>query len=117
MGYSSLTRPANVIDPFAPAPPFGRPWTPYIAGTMKKLRVDVWSDIVCPWCYVGKRRLEAALARFPDRDAVQVVWRAFELDPSAPKVREGAGSYSERLAKKYGTTVDQAEKMIRRMTD
>jgi len=84
---------------------------------MKKLRVDVWSDIACPWCYVGKRRLEAALARFPHRDAVEVVWRAFELDPSAPRVRDPDVSYAARLAKKYGTQVAQAEAMIQRMTD
>jgi len=84
---------------------------------MKRLRVDVWSDIACPWCYVGKRRLEAALARFPHRDEVEIVWRAFELDPSAPRVREGGGSYAERLAKKYRTPVAQAEAMIQRMTD
>jgi predicted DsbA family dithiol-disulfide isomerase len=83
---------------------------------MKKLRIDVWSDIVCPWCYVGKRRLEGALAQFSHRDAVEVVWRAFELDPSAPAVRDEDVSYAERLARKYGTTVDHAQKMIERMT-
>lgn len=84
---------------------------------MNKLSVEVWSDIACPWCYVGKRRLEAALARFPRRDAVDVVWRAFELDPAAPRVRDPDVSYAERLAKKYGASVADAEGMIRRMTD
>jgi predicted DsbA family dithiol-disulfide isomerase len=83
---------------------------------MKKLSVDVWSDIACPWCYVGKRHLEAALQDFPHREAVSVAWRAFELDPSAPAVREPA-SYAERLGKKYGTTTAQAQAMIDRMTD
>ncbi|HTN85468.1 MAG TPA: DsbA family oxidoreductase [Sorangium sp.] len=84
---------------------------------MKKLRVDVWSDIACPWCYVGKRRLEAALARFPHRDSVEVVWRAFELDPSAKRVLDAPVPYAERLAKKYGASVARAEAMIRQMTD
>ena len=84
---------------------------------MRKLSIDVWSDIVCPWCYVGKRRLEGALAQFPQRDAVEVVWRAFELDPSAPAVRDEHVPHTERLARKYGTTVAQAEKMTQRMTD
>jgi predicted DsbA family dithiol-disulfide isomerase len=83
----------------------------------KKLRVDVWSDIACPWCYVGKRRLEAALARFSHAAEVEVVWRAFELDPSAPRERPTEGSYAERLAKKYGSSVREAEGMITRMTD
>jgi predicted DsbA family dithiol-disulfide isomerase len=82
-----------------------------------KLRVDVWSDIACPWCYVGKRRLEAALARLPGRENVEVVWRAFELDPSAPRLRDPALSYAARLASKYGTSVARAEDMIRRMTE
>ncbi|WP_437601274.1 DsbA family oxidoreductase [Sorangium sp. So ce590] len=84
---------------------------------MKKLRVDVWSDIACPWCYVGKRRLEAALARFPRRDAVEVVWRAFELDPAAKRVQDAEVPYAERLARKYGASVAKAEGMIRQMTE
>jgi len=84
---------------------------------MKKLRIDVWSDIVCPWCYVGKRRLETALAQFPHRDAVEVVWRAFELDPSAPAVRDEGVPHAERLARKYGITVARAEEMTQRLTE
>jgi predicted DsbA family dithiol-disulfide isomerase len=84
---------------------------------MKKLRVDVWSDIACPWCYVGKRRLEAALARFPHRDDVTVEWHAFELDPSAPAVRDTSATYGERLARKYGSSLARAEEMIKTMTD
>ncbi|MEZ4301767.1 MAG: DsbA family oxidoreductase [Polyangiaceae bacterium] len=83
---------------------------------MKKLRIDIWSDIACPWCHVGKRRLEAALARFPHRDQVEIVWRAFELDPSAPRERDPSTSYVERLATKYRTTPAQAQQMIDRMT-
>ena len=50
-----------------------------------RMRIEVWSDVVCPWCYIGKRRLEAALDRFPHRDQVQIVYRAYELDPEAPR--------------------------------
>ncbi|TMQ12527.1 MAG: DsbA family oxidoreductase [Deltaproteobacteria bacterium] len=84
---------------------------------MQRLRIDIWSDIACPWCYVGKRRLEQALARFPHRDDVDLVWRAFELDPRAPRVRDTSQSYAERLAAKYGTTPAQAQAMIDRMVD
>ena len=80
-----------------------------------ELRIDVWSDIACPWCYVGKRRLEAALALFPHRDAVEIVWRAFELDPAAPRERDRSVSYAERLSKKYGTPVPEAESRIEHM--
>ena len=51
------------------------------------MHVEIWSDIACPWCYVGKRRFEAALAGYEHRDEVTVTWRSFELDPSAPPER------------------------------
>ena len=80
----------------------------------RSMRVEIWSDVVCPWCYVGKRNFEAALSRFEHRDDVEVIWRAFELDPSAPAEREG--DYAVHLARKYGMSVDQAGKMIQTMT-
>jgi predicted DsbA family dithiol-disulfide isomerase len=78
------------------------------------MRVEIWSDVVCPWCYVGKRNFEAALSRFEHRDDVEVIWRAFELDPSAPAEREG--DYVAHLARKYGMSVEQARKMIETMS-
>lgn len=83
---------------------------------MQQLDIEVWSDVACPWCYVGKRRLEGALATLDPSVKVHVVWRAFELDTQAPRVRPAGTSYAERLAKKYGTSVSQAESMIDRMT-
>lgn len=78
------------------------------------MQVDVWSDVVCPWCYLGKRRLESALARFPQRDAVAVSWRSFELDPGAPRRR--AVSAAEHLASKYGMSPQQVEASWARLT-
>ena len=74
--------------------------------TLAPLAVEVWSDVVCPWCYLGKRRLDAALAQLPHRAEVAVTWRSFELDPRAPQAREG--SLAEALAAKYGMSVEQA---------
>jgi predicted DsbA family dithiol-disulfide isomerase len=71
------------------------------------MHVEIWSDIVCPWCYVGKRRFEAALAAFEQRDDVRVTWRSFELDPHAP--RERAVDSATHLAEKYGMTRAQAQ--------
>ena len=68
--------------------------------------IEIWSDIACPWCYVGKRRFETALAEFEHRDEVNVTWRSFELDPTAPAEREG--EMAAHLAAKYGMTVEQA---------
>ena len=79
------------------------------------MQVEIWSDVVCPWCAIGKRRFEAALAAFEHRDEVQVRWRSFELDPTAP--RERAGTLTTHLAGKYGTTPEQATGMIGQMSE
>jgi predicted DsbA family dithiol-disulfide isomerase len=81
----------------------------------KRLKVDVWSDVVCPWCAIGDRRLKTALATFPHRDDVDVVWHAFELDPSAPAVR--GGDHVEHLARKYGRSMVEARQMIQGVMD
>jgi predicted DsbA family dithiol-disulfide isomerase len=80
------------------------------------MKVEIWSDVVCPWCYIGKRRFEAALARFAHRDEVELVWRSFELDPGAPPSAADQGTYAERLAGKYGCSVDEAQGMVDTMT-
>ena len=75
------------------------------------MQVEVWSDVVCPWCYIGKRRLESALEKFPHRDQVEVVWRSFQLDPSVP---EGEVHPTlPALAAKYGTGVEQMRENMR----
>jgi predicted DsbA family dithiol-disulfide isomerase len=79
-----------------------------MATLMAVLEIDVWSDVVCPWCYVGKRNLEAAVEAFAHRDEVSVRWRSFELDPAAPPVR--VGSLVDHLAAKYGMTREEALK-------
>ena len=77
------------------------------------MKVEIWSDVVCPWCYVGKRRFEQALERFEHPDDVEIVWRSFELDPSSPRVR--TESHAEHLAKKYGVSSAQVEAMDARL--
>lgn len=74
------------------------------------MRVEVWSDVVCPWCYIGKRRLEAALASLEDPGAVEVIWRSFQLDPNAPAVAERP--LRDALALKYGVSPAQVDRMI-----
>src|SRR5689334_13872850 len=78
------------------------------------MRVDIWSDLVCPWCYVGKRRFEKALARFDDRDEVQIVHRSFQLNPAAP--RDGTSNRRDMLMQKYRLSSIQAAEMDARMT-
>jgi predicted DsbA family dithiol-disulfide isomerase len=69
------------------------------------MEIHIWSDVVCPWCYLGKRRFEHALADFEHRDQVQVVHRAFELDPTAPKGK--TFDTVELISKKYGISAEQ----------
>ena len=71
------------------------------------MNVEIWSDVVCPWCYIGKRRFETALAAFAHRDDVDVVWRSFQLDPNAAATSDR--DPIERLAAKYGISRADAE--------
>jgi predicted DsbA family dithiol-disulfide isomerase len=77
--------------------------------------IEIWSDIACPWCYVGKRRFEAALAAFEHRDDVAVAWRSFELDPDAP-VQRSVDS-ATHLAQKYGMSRDEAVARQRQLAE
>jgi predicted DsbA family dithiol-disulfide isomerase len=79
-----------------------------------RVKVEIWSDVVCPWCAVGKHRFEKALARFAHRDEVEVSYHSFELDPSAP--REQDGDIHDHLAAKYGMTRAEAQAKHRQMT-
>jgi len=78
------------------------------------MQVEIWSDVICPWCYIGKRRFEMALAKFAHKDSVQVIWRSFELDPSSP--RQLTGTLEEKLASKYGVSLQEAAAMNARVT-
>jgi predicted DsbA family dithiol-disulfide isomerase len=75
------------------------------------VELEIWSDIACPWCYVGKRRLEEALSRFEHAGEVRVLWRSFELDPDAP--HERSGDRAVRIAEKYGISVERARELER----
>lgn len=78
------------------------------------MQIEIWSDVICPWCYIGKRRFEMALAEFEHRGSVQVIWRSFELDPGAP--RQHQGTLQELLARKYGASPQEAAAMNERVT-
>jgi predicted DsbA family dithiol-disulfide isomerase len=79
------------------------------------VEVEIWADVVCPWCYLGKRQFEQALASFEHRDKVQVTYRSFQLDPTAP---QGVTSPTiEMLAQKYGMSAAQAEQAQRQMEE
>jgi predicted DsbA family dithiol-disulfide isomerase len=79
------------------------------------MRVEIWSDIVCPFCYIGKRRYEEALAQLPYRDEVETVYRSFELDPNAPVKADR--DLHDSLAAKFGISREQAKDMNDQVTE
>ena len=79
------------------------------------MKVEIWSDVICPWCYIGKRRFEAALDNFDHRADVEVEFRSFELNPNADP--QDQGNLEEALARKYRLTLEQARAMNARVVD
>src|SRR5690554_16631 len=76
------------------------------------MKVEIWSDVVCPWCYIGKRRFESALEEFGEE--VDIIYRSFELSPDAP--RREPGTLAESLASKYGISPARAQQMLAQTT-
>ena len=75
------------------------------------MKIEVWSDYVCPFCYIGKRRLEEAIESTGLHDKVEVVFKAYQLDPNSPK--ESDESVQVELAEKYGMSIDEAKNMTK----
>jgi len=78
------------------------------------MKVEVWADVVCPWCYIGRKRFEKALAQFDGQASVEVVYRSFELDPGAPI--ETDMTLDQLLAAKYGLSLAEAHAANARVT-
>ncbi|WP_427134224.1 DsbA family oxidoreductase [Pseudarthrobacter sp. S9] len=74
------------------------------------MKIEIWSDVACPWCYIGKRRFETALAAFPHRDSVEVQWRSYQLDPSLPEHFDG--TELEYLSTRKGMAPAQVSQMF-----
>jgi predicted DsbA family dithiol-disulfide isomerase len=79
------------------------------------MNVDIWSDIACPWCYIGKRRFEAALGHFAHAEDIAVRWHSYQLAPDAPATSDER--MNDVLAQKYGLTAEQAAETNTRMED
>lgn len=77
------------------------------------MKIEVWSDIACPWCYIGKHRLDAALSSFEHAEEVEVVWRSYQLDPDAPRVSDL--NLNDTLSRKHGFPPAQAVAMNEQM--
>jgi len=78
------------------------------------MKIEIWSDIMCPFCYIGKRNFEAALEQFADKDKVEVEWKSFQLDPTIPEVAEE--SQEDYLVKRKGMSKEQVQGMLANVT-
>jgi len=79
------------------------------------MKIEIWSDIVCPFCYIGKRKFEKALALFPEKDKVEIEWRSFQLDPSMNNTP--GKSVHAYLAERKGCSLEEAKEMNTMMSD
>jgi predicted DsbA family dithiol-disulfide isomerase len=82
-----------------------------------KMKVEIWSDIMCPFCYIGKRNFESALNGFEGRDHMEIEWRSFQLDPTIPKSSPAKENVYQYLAKKKGLSYEQSAKMHERVIE
>ena len=78
------------------------------------MKVEIWSDVMCPFCYIGKRKFEAALAQFPQKENVEIEWKSFQLDPEMPN--NSGQSIHEYLAERKGWTLEYTKKAHDQMT-
>ena len=81
------------------------------------MKVEVWSDIMCPFCYIGKRHYEAALAQFEHKNDIEIVWKSFQLDPSIPEKLDPPRNVYEYLAERKGISRQQSEQMHLNVVD
>ncbi|HLP96762.1 MAG TPA: DsbA family oxidoreductase [Saprospiraceae bacterium] len=78
-----------------------------------KMKIEIWSDVVCPFCYIGKRKLEQALEQFPQRDQVEIIWKSFQLDPGTPS---NGGNYLQHLSERKGWSLDYTKQVTSQVT-
>lgn len=78
------------------------------------MKIEIWSDVMCPFCYIGKRHFEAALAQIPDADKIEVIWKSYQLDPTTPL--EVNYTQAEYLVKKKNFPLDQVNAMLQNVT-
>lgn len=78
------------------------------------MKIEIWSDVMCPFCYIGKRNFEKALAQFTEKEKIEIVWKSFQLDASVPDI--ATESYEEYLVKRKGLSVEQVKGMLQNVT-
>lgn len=76
-----------------------------------KMKIEIWSDIMCPFCYIGKRNFEKALSQFPDKELLEIEWKSFQLDPAMPEVPKYQDDIYMFVADRKGMSYEQSKKM------
>lgn len=79
------------------------------------MKIEIWSDVICPFCYIGKRNLETALEQFADQKNIEIVWKSFQLDPTIPEIANE--SHIEYLVKRKGMPAEQVQGMLANVTE
>src|SRR5690554_1857836 len=79
------------------------------------MKIEIWSDVICPFCYIGKRNFEEALAQFADKENIEVEWKSYQLDPSVPEV--ATESQEDYLVKRKGMSREQVWAMLANVTE
>ncbi len=77
----------------------------------EKMKIEIWSDIMCPFCYIGKRHLEAALENLPYKDNIEIVWKSFQLNPNLPETTDSSQTSYEYIAQSKGISLEQSKSM------
>lgn len=83
--------------------------------TENKMKIEIWSDVMCPFCYIGKRNFETAMAQFADKEDIEVIWKSYQLDPTIPEVANE--TYEDYLVKRKGMSRDQVKTMLQNVTN
>src|SRR5690554_7988416 len=79
-----------------------------------KMKVEIWSDVMCPFCYIGKRNFETALEKFDNKKHIDVIWKSYQLNPSMPEVAKD--SYQDYLVKHKGMSLEQVKGMLKNVS-
>lgn len=82
---------------------------------MEKMKIEIWSDIACPYCYIGKRKLDKVLLQFPYKDEIELVWHSYELNPDLPK-KALTENYLTYYANKFELSIDEAKQEFAKLT-
>jgi protein disulfide-isomerase len=84
---------------------------------IEKMKIEIWSDVMCPFCYIGKRHLEKALSTFPGKENIEIVWKSFQLNPNLSETVDSSQNSYKYIANSKGITLEQSKAMHQNVVD